>query len=415
MTALLMTTFAGCLDNAPATGDSNGEDEAVREPFVGMLPDTITGMEYKTSTENTAGANGIWLHEDYAFVSGSGAGLRIVDIRDPMNPVTIVEGVENVGGSRDVDIMVHPNGRTYAALSSGAVDLVDVTNITNPFLVNQRFDATGDFNGSGVGGNSHNMAVVPNTTIVYNSHSINSDLGVAHARPETGKIQIIDFADPESPVLKDFFFPAVIQTPAGVPKAARATTCHDITFHEGRGLAYCAGVTETQVWDISDPWNPVIIQVIDWPGTNIHHGVWATLDGNMLILGDEIAGVAAPVPGCGNDAPTSALWFFDVTDIETPLPLGYYQVSHDAAAASAEEGSPQYCSTHFGTLVGDRPMMVMGHYSAGTALIDFSDPANAKEVALYTAPGTNTWESRYYKGHVYTGDSGRGMEILELV
>ncbi len=404
--ALIATSLAGCTDDPSTEGDPTeptpgGVPDTGGYNFTG-LPEVITGMEFLSSAETTA-VDGLWLHDDKAYLSGPGAGLRIFDISDPANPIVLANQTADVGNSRDVDIMVHPNGRTYAVLSSGAVDLVDVTDPTNPFLV------------SSPGSGSHNMAVVPNSTIVYNSLSINTDLGVAHGTPETGKIQIVDFADPEAPIVKEFFFPAVIQTPMGVPKVVASTTCHDITFHAGRQLGYCAGVSDTQIWDIADPWNPKIIQVIDWPGINIHHGVWATLDGNMLILGDEVAGVAAPVPGCGNEMPTSALWFIDVTNIETPTPLGYYQVSHDAVGASAEEGRPIYCSTHFGTLVEDRPMMVMGHYSAGTALIDFSDPANAREVALYTATGTNTWEARYYKGHVYTGDTGLGMEILELI
>ena len=59
--------------------------------------------------------------------------------------------------------------------------------------------------------------------------------------------------------------------------------------------------------------------------------------------------------------------------------------------------------------------MVMGHYTAGTSLIDFSALPIVREVDLYTASGTNTWEARYYNGHVYTGDTGRGMEILRIV
>lgn len=407
--AILITAFAGCTDEAI-------DDDRDTDPGVGAveypLPDVITGMEY-ISTGHEGATTGIWLHEDIAYLSGTGVGLRIVDVHDPAAPVVLANETADVGNSRDVDIMEHPNGRLYAALSSGAVDLVDVTDPTHPVLV------------STAGGASHNMAVVPNSTIVYNSHSINQDLGVMHGTPETGKIQIIDFADPENPEVKEFFFPAVVQSPAGLPKVVRATTCHDITFHEERQLAYCAGVTETHIWDMSDPWSPEIIQVIDWPAVNIHHGVWATVDGDTLILGDEVAGAAgvpgagpAPghgVPGCGNEMPTSALWFFDVSDIETPTPVGYYQVSHDGVGASAEAGRGVYCSTHFGTLVEDRPMMVMGHYTAGTALIDFSDLSDVREVELYTASGTNTWEARYYNGHVYTGDTGRGMEILRLI
>lgn len=399
----LGTALAGCVDEGSGPDDDPGMDApSVRDQPVPSyaLPETITGFDYVTVGDDRS-VSGLWIHEGLAYLSGTGAGLRIIDVRDPADPVLIANETADVGNSRDVDILEHPNGRIYAVLSSGGVDLVDVTDPTFPQLV------------SSAAVSSHNMAVVPNTTIVYNSISINTDL--AGVPGTVGKIDLVDFADPENPVVKEFWFPAVVQTPMGVPKVVASTTCHDITFHMPRDLAYCAGVTDTQIWDISDPWNPVIIQVIDWPLVNIHHAVWATQDGNMLILGDEIAGVAAPVPGCGNSMPTSALWFIDVTNIETPIPVGYYQVSHDAIAASVEAGGPQYCSTHFGTLIEDRPWLVMGHYTAGTSLVDFSDPSSPREVDLYTASGTNTWEARYHNGHVFTGDTGRGMEILRLV
>ena len=398
--------MAGCIDEEPTTTTDDQPVEPQPEMNLTALPDTITGFQY-VGLGHEIGVSGLWLHDNKAYLSGS-PGLRIIDISDPANPVTLSNETGDVAGTRDVDILEHPDGRTYALLAHGGarISLVDVSDPSFPVLV-----TTVEHIGS-----AHNLAVVPNTTIVYNSISINTNLGPAAGQVgAVGKIDIIDFADAENPVVKEFWFPAVVQTPMGVPKVVASTTCHDITFHEGRQLGYCAGVTDTQIWDISDPWNPVIIQVIDWPLVNIHHAVWATQDGNMLILGDEIAGVAAPVPGCGHDMPTSALWFIDVTNIEVPTPVGYYQVSHSAVGASAEAGFPQYCSTHFGTLIEDRPLLTMGHYTAGTSLVDFSDPANPREVDLYTAPGTNTWEARYYNGHVYTGDTGRGMEILRIV
>ncbi|MGB1586975.1 MAG: LVIVD repeat-containing protein [Thermoplasmatota archaeon] len=401
--AFLTLGLSGCVDESSEPAAGNEPEPTQPEIDAYALPDTVTGFNYVGLGDPNA-TSGLWLHGNYAYLSG-GVGLRIVDISDPTNPVLVASDIEGTTGSRDVDILEHPNGRLYAALAHGGarMTLVDVTDPTFPLVVSEVTNI----------GAAHNLAVVPNTTIVYNSISINTN--VAGDVGTLGKIDIIDFADPENPVVKEFWFPAAITTPGGVPKVVVSTTCHDITFHAGRELAYCAGVTDTQIWSISDPWNPEIIQVIDWPLVNIHHAVWATQDGDMLILGDEIAGVAAPVPGCGNSMPTSALWFIDVSNLEVPTPVGYYQVSHDAISASVEAGGPQYCSTHFGTLVEDRPLLVMGHYTAGTSLVDFSDPANAVEVDLYTAAGTNTWEARYHNGHVYTGDTGRGMEILRIV
>src|SRR5688572_25633052 len=203
---LLLTSFAGCLsgDGDDRSGGDDGDgsipggNETVYE-----LPATVTGMEFVTRGNET-GSTGFWIHDNKAYLSGS-EGLRIVDITIPSQPVLLAGEVENTTSTRDVEVFVHPNNRTYAVMAKGAgtVDLIDVTDPTAPFWVTQ----------AGLPG-VHTVAVVPNSTIVYNSRSISAHTpGVG----ETGQIDIIDFADPENPVVKVFVFPAVVMTVGGVP------------------------------------------------------------------------------------------------------------------------------------------------------------------------------------------------------
>ncbi len=413
LTSLL---FAGCLSDTEDIPNQGDEDTFPRPILAGQAPDVLSGMEFITQTTVNDialdGVDGLWLHDDYAYVSGP-AGLRIVDIADPANPMVVHEGVPDTA-SRDVDIMVHPNGNTYAVLSAGGVKLVNVTEPSTAYLV-----STGDVQ-------SHNMAVVPGTTIVYNSISLNIPGPVtggelAGETGTTGKIDIVDFADPENPEVTQFWFPAVIQTPTGVPRTVQSTACHDITFNVELERAYCAGVTDTTIWDISDPLAPVIIQVIDYPLVNIHHGVWDARNGTLLILGDEFAGaLAGPMCSSTVDYPTSALWFFDITDIETPVPVDYFQVDWDSITTETQDRS--LCTTHFGTLIEGHDALVMGWYAAGTVLVDFSnvqlDPdfGGATQIAHHRPDGAvNTWEAREYKGHIFTGDTARGMDILRII
>lgn len=391
---LMVLPLAGCLD---ATGPGEGPDADPVAPDPGV-PGTVGSMEFLGNAHEAA-TTGIWLHDDKAYLSGTGVGLRIIDITTPGEPVVLAEEVADVGNSRDVEVFVHPDGRTYAALSAGGVDLVDVTDPTAPVLV------------SSAGPASHNMAVVPGTAVVYNSRSVSAHVP---APGDTGQMDIIDFTDPADPVVTVFGFPAVIIDPMGKPRPVLSTTCHDITFNAGLQRAYCAGVTDTTIWDVSDPLEPVIIQVIDWPGTNIHHAAWDAHNGTMLVLGDEFGGVIASPP-CSSTVrdPTSALWFFDISDLGNPVPVGYFQIEHDQVDQE-DPGPWPYCSTHFGEVIEDR-YIVMGWYSAGTVLIDFEDPANAKQVAHHYRAGTSTWEARYHKGHIYTGDTGLGMDVLRLV
>ena len=35
-------------------------------------------------------------------------------------------------------------------------------------------------------------------------------------------------------------------------------------------------------------------------------------------------------------------------------------------------------------------------------------------VAKYAGSGANVWETWYYNGYLYTGDMGRGMDIIDI-
>lgn len=409
---LLIVALSGCLsdsDEPTDPSDPNMPTGSAMGPFVddshqnggpvGFLPESITGMEFVTNADER-NVRGIWINDDIAYMSGV-AGLRIMDVSDPANPILLAEDIPDTGGNgdRDIDFMAHSNGRSYVAMSNGGVSLVDVTNPSQPVVV------------AGAPVSSHNMAVVPGTDVVYNSRSISTHGVAGDGGLTTGQIDIVDFTDPNNPVVSVFSFPAIITDPLGLPHVVDATTCHDITFAPERELAFCGGVTETHIWDVSDPLHPEIIQVIDWPLVQIHHGVWSAREGDLLILGDEFAGAAAGV--CtGPVNPYATLWFFDISDLSLPVPLGYFSVDYNSVA----EQNTALCTTHFGTVVEDRDMMVMGWYTAGVVLIDFSNPLLPEQVDHYRPEGgMSVWEARYYKGHVYTGDSVRGMDILRIV
>lgn len=393
---LLLPLLAGCLSGSDDDPDAPGPGGADQDPT--PFPADPIDFEF-VANGNSSAVDGLWVEDGYAYLSGP-VGLRIVDVHDPANPVQIGDAVAETS-SRDADLMRHPNGRLYVTLSAGNVKLVDVTDPTAPFVV------------SAAAVSSHNHGVVPGTTLVYNSRSISTHVpGLG----ETGQVDIIDFADPANPTVKVFAFPALIFDPAGKPHQVTSTTCHDMTFNAELARAYCAGVTDTTIWDVQDPANPVIIQAIDWPGTNIHHGIWDSWNGTLLIIGDEFAGAAAG-PMCSSTVayPTAGLWFYDISDISLPVPLGYFQVEYDAVQVNEGQPEAPLCTTHFGDIIDDQ-YLVMGWYAAGTVLIDYADPANARQAAHYRPEGrVNTWEARYHDGHVYTGDTARGMDILRLV
>ena len=79
------------------------------------------------------------------------------------------------------------------------------------------------------------------------------------------------------------------------------------------------------------------------------------------------------------------------------------------------------CTAHHGRLIpiagGD--VLAMSFYGAGVLVIDFT-PVRSEGVGLprviaqYVGDGANVWETWYYNGHLYTGDMGRGMDIVDV-
>jgi hypothetical protein len=398
---LSLALLAGCFSpQANTQGTTTTPPAPVPDPKVAT---DIKGMQLVSSVRNST--LGEWVEDGLAYLSSGSDGLRIVDVHDPANPVVLAKDIVD-SESRDVDLIHHPNGHLYALLADSSEDgtkLFDVTNPANVTFVTRT--PTCD----------HTVAVVPGTTVVYGSWSL-----CQTGSPQqilAGDVEILDFADPAHPVSKLYVFPPVAMT-AGGPKPITATSCHEMTFNAALHRAYCAAISDTQVWDDTDPLNPKIVAVIDDPLVNIHHSVWDADNGTTLIIGDEFTGVILPTPTCSDKAelPTSALAFYDIHDLAAPKRVGYYNIPYDAVVGEGESGMAKYCSTHLGDVIDGTDLIVMGWYSAGTVMVDFKDPANAKTVATWRATGASSvWETRYMAGHVYASDEIRGLDILEVV
>jgi hypothetical protein len=80
------------------------------------------------------------------------------------------------------------------------------------------------------------------------------------------------------------------------PDVSPAMGCHDITVFLPRQLA-AACITESQIWDVSEPEDPVIVSRIHNPAMQIHHSSALSWDGDVLVLGDEMGGAAAEAQG----------------------------------------------------------------------------------------------------------------------
>jgi hypothetical protein len=391
------------------------------------LPAHISGLQHLAQGADIPEGNGIAVFGRLVVVPGEGAfNTSIVDVSDPLNPVTIGH-VEEPG--RGAAIIAYPDGHLVTAIStSPGFDVIDLTDPANATIIASVSPTEG----------GHKLGVVPGTPILYNAGSSGGDpvnplYGPGPCNVDisqcVGYTSIYNLTDPSNPVLVQEFH--------------NGLACHHIFFwnsvEQDRYRAICAGLQYTQIWDTADPENPRVLVnvpvhsgVANTPSQMVSiaafsHTAGFNQDGTILYVGDENMGGGSP-PGClaGTSAesnelgtPVGANWFYDITTETIPRLLGYFAPPRDA-----DHEVSRSCTTHHGRLVPDpegRDLLAMSYYNDGVILIDFT-PTGA-EGATVVEPkvvgefndGTDTWETWYYNGYLFTGDIARGMDVIGFV
>ena len=200
--------------------------------------------------------------------------------------------------------------------------------------------------------------------------------------------------------------------------------CHDVSTYPAKNIAVAACISESQIWDISNPAEPEILAHINNPAIQIHHSSAFTWDGKYIALGDEAGGAAQGASqGCNGqqDSTAGAMWFYDISDPSNPgTPVGHYALPRIPPGADSPDEADYYrCTTHnFNILPMKDPkkyIAVSSYYTGGLSVIDFSDPANPEEIGHYlhmpSGVNSDTWSSYWYNGKVYTNDHGSKLGV----
>ena len=226
---------------------------------------------------------------------------------------------------------------------------------------------------------------------------------------------------------------SIIEVPLKAPAKAKVVStldvspeigCHDVTIFPSKKFAAAACIGESQIWDMSDPAAPEIVARIANPSIQIHHGTGVTWDEKVLAIADEFAGSITGECAGSSSSPIGALWFYDISDPTTPLPLGYYNVPRRSAPETADEAAYMKCTTHNFNILPmkkrKRYVAAVGYRSAGLSVVDFSDPSAPKEVAHYhqltEGEIPDVWSAYWYNGRIYANDNAaqRGISVYRL-
>jgi len=407
---------------------------------------------------------------DYAFVGTMGAGMRIFDITDPGHP-TFVGAYLDPGWEDDVQVRGDLAVVAFDPLVVG-VNVSSCLRAQQPSGVRQggvdvirlRFDPTlaasklpGTFQTSLLGcyvvreanRGAHNATI----------HPSGEWLAVDNTR--TG-IEVVD--------LRNNALTFVRKIGPDVVAAA-----HDVFFSRDGNTLYSAGVSATNIADVTDIFNraPTLVSTIpnsptpDGQTIEISHQSETTADGSIFIITDERGGGLENVDCNVNGDPTSIIGgahFWALREIAgvpasagatvaTPRKLGTWIYPNPLLALDPLDPilktlprSERACTIHMFRAGGDGSnvpgelapgfdgvsrlparQLVTAHYGAGVWHIDFSGPSSSADgvaedpragwgntLGWNVMPGADTWSAKEYKGFVYTGDMGRGFDVYRF-
>jgi hypothetical protein len=222
----------------------------------------------------------------------------------------------------------------------------------------------------------------------------------------------------------DFF--EIVEVPLDDPGSASILTkidsmhtCHDIGVILGEAMRLaCAGGSGARIFSLHEDdgaslENPALMHHFEIPGVTIGHSAAWTWDGEVLIFGHEPGGGSAAECQATSPLVNRTLFFYDHMGNQ----LGTFV--HPRPQTAVEN-----CTWHnYNVVPTDKAyVLVAGNYQSGISVVDFSDPANAREIA-YADPaplGTTLaqsggdWSSYWYNGRIYQSDMRRGLLVWNL-
>lgn len=336
----------------------------------------IESFRYKKTPNAFYNGTDIDFHGKYAYGAQLGpfGGIHVFDVSgDTLREVSFIPcpGTQNDVAVVRAGIVALGYHESQCGRERRGIQLLDLSDPREPRLLGS-VAVPGD--------GTHTLTLYPGKPIIYSSPG-----GPGGEDSET----IIDVSDPQKPKIAATFDPG------------SNIGCHDVSFHfRGKQkLGFCAGGNATQIWDVSNPLKPRIIGQVVNPSIFFHHSVAATPDGRYLVIGDEGIGACT-----GTSTPTGAIFIYDITQPELPVPVSYFGLHRE---------EPLICTAHnFNFIPGSR-ILVSSWYRGGMNMIDLTDPARPTEIAHYRAEETDYWSAYWYRNRVYASGL-EGLDVFEV-
>ncbi len=383
----------------------------------------------------TAFSSDLAFQGKYAY-QGNYNGVTIYDLSNPAAP-KVANVIECVGPQNDVTIYKHflvlsidssrsddtCQSRPQSAANKASWEGIRIFNIKDP--LNPSVVATVETKCG-----SHTNTLVPDPA---NSRALIyvSSYGPApifpDCQPPHDKISIVEIRDAapsEAKVIAEpVLFPDGGYTDPPPPEGGytRSTAgCHDITAFPAKGIAAGACMGEGVLIDIKNPAEPKVIESVFDPNFAFWHSANFSNDGSKVLFTDELGGGGAPTcnPTVGPTKGANAIYRIVQTDAGPQLEFAsYFKIPRT-------QKNTENCVAHNGSVlpVVGRDIMVQAWYQGGISVIDFTDPENVRELAWFDrGPLSNerlvlggSWSAYWYNGYIYSSDIQMGFDVLKL-
>jgi hypothetical protein len=372
------------------------------------------------------------INSDLAFwgklaFNGNYDGWRVIDISDPEVPVELAHPSCN-GDQGDLVVWENILVRSWNSPKAAARTCLDSTvpagwegvhvfDISDP--VNPTLEASVELECG-----SHTVTVAgvdDGDLIVYSNISSSTGCAQLPGNPQASDDPLGDFMDVIAVPLDDLAASSLIHREPleGPTDLTVRTGCHDVGVILGDvNKAVCASADTTNVFDIGDVRDPEFLYTIQEPGVDGHAGRWHsgafTWDGEVIILGWEPGGGAAPE--CeSTDPPVKKSMFF--YDADTGAKLGQWTLPRP------QDGAGENCTIHNYNILPTRSgryIAVSGNYQAGTWVTEFTDPGSPVTLGWSDPPVLappdlgGAWSSYWYNNFIYESEITKGLNVFRF-
>ena len=202
----------------------------------------------------------------------------------------------------------------------------------------------------------------------------------------------------------------------GTQETSRTDQCHDITVFPSMNLAAGACSGNGIVFDISDPLRPARVDAVVDKGFAYWHSATFSNDGTKVLYTDEWGGGMRPRCQAGDPGNWGANAIYGIEDGKL--------VHRGTWKLPAPQGDKENCVAHNGSIipVPGRDLFVQAWYQGGISVIDFTDPANVREIAYFDRGPVDPdqlvlggyWSAYWYKGRIYATEIARGIDVFAL-